>query len=89
MTERLQFASAGMVPPFTLKSLRDAAEIGAEHLNQEDVDYANSLLLQGHTRSQARHYANGWAAEYARVALCEAAAARDFERTAYGWWHDR
>ena len=67
---------------WTLKQIRTVKY--GETLGQEDLDYANQLLAQGHLRTKVADYVRGWAQEYNRVAWCETKAAQQFERDAYG-----
>jgi len=68
--------------PLTIEELRDVPH--GEHLDESDLQHANTMLEAGQSRAYVMRCADGWAAEYARVQAAETAAAIDFEDAAYG-----
>ena len=68
--------------PLTLEELREIPH--GEHLDESDLQHANTMLEAGQSRAYVMRCADGWAAEYARVQAAETAAAIDFEDAAYG-----
>lgn len=66
---------------FTLANLKTYR--GGEYFSQEDVDYANELILK-HDRPFVVDCIRGWAQEYSRVAEADDRSHQEFQRNAYG-----